>query len=89
MHYYLTDGTYLRAAIITGGFFLCMLQPKKRGSLAFLPSLVEEAEDSSFHNEVSIPWSIMELNLIREIKGGSESEQLSHGKVILITLGTI
>ncbi|XP_063145116.1 nesprin-2 [Candoia aspera] len=27
------------------------LQPKKRGSLALLPSLVEEAEDSSFHNE--------------------------------------
>ncbi|XP_070607106.1 nesprin-2 isoform X2 [Erythrolamprus reginae] len=28
-----------------------VVQPKKRGSLAFLPSLVEEAEDSSFHNE--------------------------------------
>ncbi|KAM3852614.1 nesprin-2 isoform 7-T7 [Vipera latastei] len=27
------------------------LQPKKRGSLALLPSLVEEAEDNSFHNE--------------------------------------
>ncbi|XP_025025751.1 nesprin-2, partial [Python bivittatus] len=27
------------------------LQPKKRGSLALLPSLVEEAEDVSFHNE--------------------------------------
>ncbi|XP_013914384.1 PREDICTED: nesprin-2, partial [Thamnophis sirtalis] len=27
------------------------LQSKKRGSLAFLPSLIEEAEDSSFHNE--------------------------------------
>lgn len=87
MHYYLSDGRYLRAAIITGGFFLCMLQPKKRSSLAFLPSLVEEAEDSSFHNEVSTPRTIMELSLIREIKEGSESEQVSHGKVILITLG--
>lgn len=60
-----------------------MVQPKKRGSLALLPSLVEEAEDNSFHNEVSTRWSLMKLSLTREIKVGNESEQLSHEQGLL------
>ncbi|XP_070798547.1 nesprin-2 [Pituophis catenifer annectens] len=57
------------------------LQPKKRGSLALLPSLVEEAEDSSFHNEevdTDTPKAMSSEDSLDSPTKGKSSTQLTN-----------
>uniref|UniRef100_A0A8C3IBR6 Spectrin repeat containing nuclear envelope protein 2 n=1 Tax=Chrysemys picta bellii TaxID=8478 RepID=A0A8C3IBR6_CHRPI len=55
-------------------------QLKKKGSMSLLPSLVEETEDSSFHSEVSIMETLVEIRDSKETVDSNrpEPEKILH-----------